>query len=144
MVRIKRAWTAEVGRQSPHKRELGGRFCASGTQRGSPTVLDKFLCASTRRRLAEFIWIDEGLQVASSDKEAMKNSGGEDSVLRQLVSKQGAKNWSMIARNIEGRSSKSCRLRTWGMRSIDVLVGVSRRWVNQLDPDVRQEAFTEE
>lgn len=49
-------------------------------------------------------------------------------MLRQLVSKQGAKNWSMIARNIEGRSSKSCRL----------------RWVNQLDPDVRQEAFTEE
>mmetsp|Transcript_43224 Transcript_43224/g.72054 ORF Transcript_43224/g.72054 Transcript_43224/m.72054 type:complete len:327 (-) Transcript_43224:535-1515(-) len=52
----------------------------------------------------------------------------EDSVLRQLVSQQGAKNWSTIARNIEGRSSKSCRL----------------RWVNQLDPDVRQEAFTEE
>ena len=56
-------------------------------------MLDKFLCASTRRRLAEFIWIDEGLQVASSDKEAMKNSGGvlgtSDTMVPKLLYEYG-------------------------------------------------------
>ncbi|KAI4299484.1 hypothetical protein L6164_032943 [Bauhinia variegata] len=52
----------------------------------------------------------------------------EDAVLSQLVSKFGARNWSMIARGIPGRSGKSCRL----------------RWCNQLDPSVKRKPFTEE
>ncbi|GFZ14956.1 myb domain protein 1 [Actinidia rufa] len=52
----------------------------------------------------------------------------EDAVLSRLVSKFGARNWSLIARGIPGRSGKSCRL----------------RWCNQLDPCVMRKPFTDE
>ena len=50
----------------------------------------------------------------------------EDVILSQLVAKFGARNWSMIARGIPGRSGKSCRL----------------RWCNQLDPALKRKPFT--
>ncbi|CAB4284636.1 unnamed protein product [Prunus armeniaca] len=50
----------------------------------------------------------------------------EDAILSRLVSKFGARNWSLIARGIDGRSGKSCRL----------------RWGNQLDPSVKRKPFT--
>lgn len=50
----------------------------------------------------------------------------EDAVLSRLVSNFGARNWSLIARGIPGRSGKSCRL----------------RWCNQLDPAVKRKPFT--
>lgn len=53
-------------------------------------------------------------------------SPDEDSMLSQLVSNFGARNWSLIARGIPGRSGKSCRL----------------RWCNQLDPAVKRKPFT--
>lgn len=52
----------------------------------------------------------------------------EDAILSELVSKFGARNWSLIARGIPGRSGKSCRL----------------RWCNQLDPCVKRKPFSEE
>ncbi|KDP44844.1 hypothetical protein JCGZ_01344 [Jatropha curcas] len=52
----------------------------------------------------------------------------EDSVLNELVGKFGARNWSLIARGIPGRSGKSCRL----------------RWCNQLDPCLKRKPFTDE
>ncbi|XP_077238842.1 transcription factor MYB1-like [Tasmannia lanceolata] len=52
----------------------------------------------------------------------------EDAILSRLVSKFGARNWSLIARGITGRSGKSCRL----------------RWCNQLDPGVKRKPFTDE
>lgn len=55
-------------------------------------------------------------------------SPDEDSMLSQLVSNFGARNWSLIARGIPGRSGKSCRL----------------RWCNQLDPAVKRKPFTDE
>ncbi|KAI3809098.1 hypothetical protein L1987_25066 [Smallanthus sonchifolius] len=51
----------------------------------------------------------------------------EDVILSELVSKFGARNWSLIARGIPGRSGKSCRL----------------RWCNQLDPTVERKPFTD-
>ena len=50
----------------------------------------------------------------------------EDAVLSDLVEKLGARNWTLIARGIPGRSGKSCRL----------------RWCNQLDPQVKRKPFT--
>ena len=50
----------------------------------------------------------------------------EDAILSRLVGKFGARNWSLIARGIAGRSGKSCRL----------------RWCNQLDPAVKRKPFT--
>ncbi|KAF7131848.1 hypothetical protein RHSIM_Rhsim09G0170900 [Rhododendron simsii] len=50
----------------------------------------------------------------------------EDEILSRVVSKFGARNWSLIARGIPGRSGKSCRL----------------RWCNQLDPCVKRKPFT--
>ena len=50
----------------------------------------------------------------------------EDAILSRLVGKFGARNWSLIARGIAGRSGKSCRL----------------RWCNQLDPSVKRKPFT--
>ncbi|KAL3639457.1 hypothetical protein CASFOL_017364 [Castilleja foliolosa] len=55
-------------------------------------------------------------------------SPGEDALLIQFVSNFGARDWSLIARGIPGRSGKSCRL----------------RWCNQLDPSVERKPFTEE
>ncbi|KAF8775317.1 hypothetical protein HU200_004725 [Digitaria exilis] len=52
----------------------------------------------------------------------------EDAVLSNMVEKLGARNWTLIARGIPGRSGKSCRL----------------RWCNQLDPQVKRKPFTEE
>ncbi|KAL1549204.1 MYB-related transcription factor [Salvia divinorum] len=55
-------------------------------------------------------------------------SPDEDAMLSQLVGNFGARNWSLIARGIPGRSGKSCRL----------------RWCNQLDPAVKRKPFTDE
>ena len=52
----------------------------------------------------------------------------EDTLLRQLIAKHGARNWSVIAHGVRGRSGKSCRL----------------RWCNQLNPCVKKEPFSEE
>ena len=52
----------------------------------------------------------------------------EDTLLRQLIAKHGARNWSVIANGIRGRSGKSCRL----------------RWCNQFNPSVKKEPFSEE
>ena len=38
----------------------------------------------------------------------------EDDLLRRLIGDYGAKNWSIIAAGIKGRSGKSCRLRCVG------------------------------
>ncbi len=35
----------------------------------------------------------------------------EDDLLKKLVAKMGARNWSMLARKLPGRTGKSCRLR---------------------------------
>ncbi|KAI7739771.1 hypothetical protein M8C21_018256 [Ambrosia artemisiifolia] len=52
----------------------------------------------------------------------------EDNMLQQLVEKHGPRNWSLVSKNIPGRSGKSCRL----------------RWCNQLSPQVEHRAFTQE
>ncbi|CAM8918890.1 unnamed protein product [Rhodiola kirilowii] len=52
----------------------------------------------------------------------------EDELLQTLVEKHGARNWSLISREIPGRSGKSCRL----------------RWCNQLSPGVERRPFTAE
>ncbi|WCJ28390.1 myb domain protein 1 [Euphorbia peplus] len=52
----------------------------------------------------------------------------EDGVLSSLVGEYGARNWTLIARGISGRSGKSCRL----------------RWCNQLDPCVKRKPFSDE
>lgn len=52
----------------------------------------------------------------------------EDELLRMLVQRHGARNWSVIGQSIHGRSGKSCRL----------------RWFNQLCPGVERRAFTAE
>ncbi|PRQ22901.1 putative transcription factor MYB-HB-like family [Rosa chinensis] len=44
----------------------------------------------------------------------------EDDLLRKLVQRHGARNWTLISKSIPGRSGKSCRL----------------RWCNQLSPEV--------
>ncbi|XP_024165184.1 transcription factor MYB44 [Rosa chinensis] len=52
----------------------------------------------------------------------------EDDLLRKLVQRHGARNWTLISKSIPGRSGKSCRL----------------RWCNQLSPEVEHRAFTAE
>ncbi|XP_050386143.1 transcription factor MYB1-like [Argentina anserina] len=52
----------------------------------------------------------------------------EDELLTRLVTQFGARNWSVIARGIPGRSGKSCRL----------------RWCNQLNPGVKRKPFSDE
>ncbi|XP_058099499.1 transcription factor MYB1-like isoform X2 [Magnolia sinica] len=66
--------------------------------------------------------------VGSEDRVKGPWSPEEDAILSRLVGKFGARNWSLIARGIAGRSGKSCRL----------------RWCNQLDPGVKRKPFTEE
>ncbi|KAL0017376.1 hypothetical protein SO802_004445 [Lithocarpus litseifolius] len=52
----------------------------------------------------------------------------EDEMLRKLVQRHGARNWSVISKAISGRFGKSCRL----------------RWCNQLSLEVEHRAFSAE
>ncbi|XP_073153252.1 transcription factor MYB1 [Henckelia pumila] len=74
--------------------------------------------------------LDGGGKVCKRSLDRVKGpwSQDEDAMLSQLVSNFGARNWSLIARGIPGRSGKSCRL----------------RWCNQLDPAVKRKPFTDE
>lgn len=70
--------------------------------------------------------VGEGSKRGNKDRVKGPWSPEEDAILSNLVSKFGARNWSLIARGISGRSGKSCRL----------------RWCNQLDPAVKRKPFT--
>lgn len=72
--------------------------------------------------------LDSGSGGGGRDRVKGPWSPEEDVILSRLVSKFGARNWSLIARGISGRSGKSCRL----------------RWCNQLDPAVKRKPFTDE
>ncbi|XP_044494395.1 transcription factor MYB1-like [Mangifera indica] len=72
--------------------------------------------------------VGEGSRKGSKDRVKGAWSPQEDTILSNLISKFGARNWSLIARGISGRSGKSCRL----------------RWCNQLDPAVKRKPFTDE
>jgi myb proto-oncogene protein len=50
----------------------------------------------------------------------------EDSLLRELVMKHGAKKWSVIASHFPGRIGKQCR----------------ERWHNHLNPDINKDPFS--
>lgn len=70
------------------------------------------------------------MEVQQRDVHRVKGpwSPEEDELLRKLVQRYGARNWSAISKSIPGRSGKSCRL----------------RWCNQLSPDVEHRSFTPE
>ncbi|KAK4418994.1 Transcription factor [Sesamum alatum] len=76
------------------------------------------------------VMLGDGARVSKRPLDRVKGpwSPDEDAMLSQLVSNFGARNWSLIARGIPGRSGKSCRL----------------RWCNQLDPAVKRKPFTDE
>ncbi|XP_044480136.1 transcription factor MYB56-like [Mangifera indica] len=52
----------------------------------------------------------------------------EDTKLKELVAFYGPQSWNLIAKKLQGRSGKSCRL----------------RWFNQLDPKIDKRAFSED
>ena len=52
----------------------------------------------------------------------------EDEELRQLVHRNGAKNWSTIAKYLPGRVGKQCR----------------ERWHNHLNPEIKKQKWTEQ
>ncbi|MFS7981560.1 putative transcription factor MYB-HB-like family [Helianthus anomalus] len=73
--------------------------------------------------------LDEPMLESDGEERGKVNgswSPEEDAILSDLVSKFGAKNWSLIARGIPERTGKSCRL----------------RWCNQLDAAVMRKPFT--
>ncbi|KAF8019199.1 hypothetical protein BT93_G0016 [Corymbia citriodora subsp. variegata] len=73
---------------------------------------------------------DGAVEPSRRDTDRVKGpwSPDEDDLLRKLVQRHGARNWSLISRSIPGRSGKSCRL----------------RWCNQLSPGVEHRPFTAE
>ncbi|XP_076903702.1 transcription factor MYB25-like [Bidens hawaiensis] len=75
--------------------------------------------------------VDGGDGGGSSEKKNKISKGPwsreEDVVLSELVARFGARNWTLIARRVPGRSGKSCRL----------------RWCNQLDPSLERKPFTD-
>ncbi|KAL3722326.1 hypothetical protein ACJRO7_034667 [Eucalyptus globulus] len=74
--------------------------------------------------------LDGAVEPSRRDADRVKGpwSPDEDDLLRKLVQRHGARNWSLISRSIPGRSGKSCRL----------------RWCNQLSPGVEHRPFTAE
>ena len=55
-------------------------------------------------------------------------SADEDAMLTRAVEEVGARRWTAIAQLVPGRTGKQCRL----------------RWCNQINPDIRHDAFTEQ
>ena len=51
----------------------------------------------------------------------------EDELLKAAVLALGPKQWSAIALSVTGRSNEQCR----------------QRWINQIDPNIRHDAWTE-
>ncbi|KAM3325601.1 transcription factor MYB1 [Capsicum chacoense] len=76
----------------------------------------------------EVLITEDGSGKKNADRVKGPWSPEEDAILSRLVSNFGARNWSLIARGIPGRSGKSCRL----------------RWCNQLDPAVKRKPFTDD
>ncbi len=92
----------------------------------------------------------------------------QDALLLRCVAKHGPKNWSLIARSIPGRTGKSCRLRcgrvlraglgSWEPTAAGLHASGStfladcrrssrpktRRWLNQLNPNVKKDPFSGE
>ncbi|KAG2704130.1 hypothetical protein I3843_06G161300 [Carya illinoinensis] len=70
------------------------------------------------------------MEASQRDKDRVKGpwSPEEDEMLWKLVQSHGARSWSVISKEIPGRSAKSCRL----------------RWCNQLSPEVEHRTFTPE
>lgn len=66
-----------------------------------------------REREMEVDEEEEEITVVLEGRDKVKGpwSLEEDTILSRLVSKFGARNWTLIARRIAGRSGKSCRLR---------------------------------
>lgn len=52
----------------------------------------------------------------------------EDDIVLRLVTTKGAKNWSLVAKQLSGRIGKQCR----------------ERWHNHLNPDIKKEKWTDE
>ncbi|WOH08130.1 hypothetical protein DCAR_0727567 [Daucus carota subsp. sativus] len=73
---------------------------------------------------------EESGESIGSKKQRVKGpwSENEDAILSHIVGSFGARNWSLIAKGIPGRSGKSCRL----------------RWCNQLHPALKRKPFTDE
>ncbi|CAI9759712.1 unnamed protein product [Fraxinus pennsylvanica] len=106
-----------------------------GEAEQQPNELVQLIDSAGHGFAVDVISVDDG----GEERESTGGGGGmgrvrgpwspeEDAILSRLVSKFGARNWSMIARGIPGRSGKSCRL----------------RWCNQLDPSVKRKPFTDE
>eukprot|EP00188_Purpureofilum_apyrenoidigerum_P000744 Plantae.Rhodophyta-Purpureofilum_apyrenoidigerum.ctg13569.p1 GENE.Plantae.Rhodophyta-Purpureofilum_apyrenoidigerum.ctg13569~~Plantae.Rhodophyta-Purpureofilum_apyrenoidigerum.ctg13569.p1 ORF type:complete len:259 (-),score=41.28 Plantae.Rhodophyta-Purpureofilum_apyrenoidigerum.ctg13569:438-1214(-) len=55
-------------------------------------------------------------------------TAGEDERLKSCVAKHGARNWTVLANQIPGRSGKQCR----------------ERWLNHLDQSIKREAWSAE
>ena len=68
------------------------------------------------------------LASAMATRDRKKEAWGreEDVCLREVVERLGTTSWTAIAKEVHGRSSKSCRL----------------RWCNQLDPSIKRGKFS--
>lgn len=86
-------------------------------------------CASHAANLSFYFVSEKNRYILkhSLTKIHVKFSLQEDELLKKLIREYGAKNWSVIASGIKGRSGKSCRL----------------RWCNQLNPEVKRTQFSQ-
>ncbi|CAI9777790.1 unnamed protein product [Fraxinus pennsylvanica] len=69
---------------------------------------------------------ESSLSLRNSERIKGPWSAEEDQILTRMVERYGGKNWSLISKDIKGRSGKSCRL----------------RWCNQLSPTVEHRPFS--
>ncbi|KAK6156165.1 hypothetical protein DH2020_010413 [Rehmannia glutinosa] len=111
--------------------EFSGKYRERGSMDGEQEMREVTEQQPVEAALDDAMAVDGGVG-ESEEGGAVKGkirgpwSSHEDAILSGLVSKFGARNWSLIARGIQGRSGKSCRL----------------RWCNQLDPSVKRKPFT--
>lgn len=101
---------------------------ATAAVTGDPTAVDDGDDGDTDVAVGDGNGVSGRSGKRSGDRVKGPWSPEEDSILSRLVGNFGARNWSLIARGIPGRSGKSCRL----------------RWCNQLDPAVKRKPFTDE
>jgi len=120
------------GQQEERARAIYQQMQAAGSRKrgGSSSRVPAGLGAAVAMEMGDEMARDAGGKGSKGSKGGGNRNGPwtkqEDERLVELVNQHGAKQWSVVASQLEGRTGKQCR----------------ERWINNLDPSIKKGAWT--